>query len=98
MLAEHQDTAFIELKTLLEPSGIMQSYTDDWGAYERYVEPVFHTVGKANTQTIECKQLMLRTRIKRLARNVFRSNPIVLKMSQAQRLSKISIRSLRVIL
>ena len=38
------------------------------GAYERHLEPVFHTVGKVNTQTIERKHLTLRTRIKRLAR------------------------------
>jgi insertion element IS1 protein InsB len=68
MLADHQDVAFLELKTLLEPFGITQFYTDGWGAYERHIEPVFHTVGKANTQTIERKHLTLRTRIKRLAR------------------------------
>ncbi len=68
VLADHQDAAFLELKTLLEPFGITQFYTDGWGAYERHLEPVFHTVGKANTQTIERKHLTLRTRIKRLAR------------------------------
>ena len=51
VLAEHKDTAFLELKALLEPFGITQFYTDGWGAYERHLEPVFHTVGKANTQT-----------------------------------------------
>jgi insertion element IS1 protein InsB len=68
MLADHQDVALLELKTLLEPFGITQFYTDGWGAYKRHIEPVFHTVGKANTQTIERKHLTLRTRIKRLAR------------------------------
>jgi insertion element IS1 protein InsB len=68
VLADHQDKAFLELKTLLEPFGIMQFYTDGWGAYERHIEPVLHTVGKANTQTIERQHLTLRTRIKRLAR------------------------------
>ena len=68
VLAEHKDTAFLELKALLEPFGITQFYTDGWGAYERHLEPVFHPVGKANTQTIERKHLTLRTRIKRLAR------------------------------
>ena len=68
VLAEHKDTAFLELKALLEPFGITQFYTDGWGAYERHLEPVFHTVGKAYTQTIERKHLTLRTRIKRLAR------------------------------
>ena len=68
VLSDHQDTAFIALKALLEPFGITQFYTDAWGAYQRHLEPVFHTVGKANTQTIERKHLTLRTRIKRLAR------------------------------
>jgi insertion element IS1 protein InsB len=68
VLSDHKDSAFLELKTLLAPFGITQFYTDGWGAYERHLEPVFHTVGKANTQTIERKHLTLRTRIKRLAR------------------------------
>ena len=64
-LADHKDKAFLELKALLEPFGIMQFYSDGWGAYERHVAPVFHTVGKRNTQQIERKHLTLRTRIKR---------------------------------
>jgi insertion element IS1 protein InsB len=68
VLSNHQDTALLELKALLEPFGITQFYTDGWGAYQRHLDPAFHTVGKANTQTIERKHLTLRTRIKRLAR------------------------------
>lgn len=68
VLSNHEDNAFLELKALLEPFGIMQFYTDDWGAYQRHLDPAFHTVGKAYTQTIERKHLTLRTRIKRLAR------------------------------
>jgi len=68
VLADHKDEALIALKALLEPFGIMQFYSDDWGAYERHIPPVFHTVGKRNTQKIERKHLTLRTRIKRLAR------------------------------
>lgn len=68
VLSNHQDCAFLQLKAWLEPFGIMQFYTDDWGAYQRQLHPTFHTVGKANTQTIERKHLTLRTRIKRLAR------------------------------
>ena len=68
VLSNHQDSAFLELKALLEPFGVTQFYTDGWGAYERRLEPALHTVGKANTQTIERKHLTLRTRIKRLAR------------------------------
>jgi IS1 family transposase len=33
VLSNHQDSAFLELKALLEPFGIMQFYTDCWGAY-----------------------------------------------------------------
>jgi insertion element IS1 protein InsB len=68
VLAPHQDTEFEALKSLLEPFGITQFYTDAWGAYQRHLHPAFHTIGKANTQTIERKHLTLRTRIKRLAR------------------------------
>jgi len=68
VLASHQDEAFIQLKILLEPFGIMQFYTDGWEAYERHLDPSLHTVGKRNTQKIERKHLTLRTRIKRLAR------------------------------
>ena len=57
VLSNHQDSAFLELKALLEPFGITQFYTDAWGAYERHLEPAAHTVGKANTQTIERKHL-----------------------------------------
>lgn len=64
----HQDEVFLQLKALLEPFGITQFYTDDWGAYERHLEAEKHTIGKQNTQKIERKHLTLRTRIKRLAR------------------------------
>ena len=68
VLSDHKDAAFLALKALLEPFGITQFYTDDWGAYARHLNPEVHTVGKANTQRIERKHLTLRTRIKRLAR------------------------------
>lgn len=68
VLADHKDAAFIQLKARLEPFGIQQFYTDDWGAYERHLAAPVHTVGKANTQKIERKHLTFRTRIKRLAR------------------------------
>jgi len=70
VLSNHQDSAFLQLKALLEPFGfgIMQFYTDGWGAYQRHIGSVFHTVGKRNTRQIERKHLTLRTRIKRLAR------------------------------
>jgi len=43
-------------------------YTDDWGSYQRNLEKINHQIGKCNTQTIERKNLTLRTRIKRLTR------------------------------
>ena len=53
VLGRRQDTVFLELKALLEPSfGITRYFTDGWGAYERRVEAEQHTVGKANTQKI----------------------------------------------
>jgi insertion element IS1 protein InsB len=68
VLAERKDEAFLKLKELLEPLGITRFYTDDWGSYQRHIEPALHVVGKRNTQKIERKHLTLRTRIKRLAR------------------------------
>jgi insertion element IS1 protein InsB len=66
VLADHKDVAFLQLKARLEPFGISQYYTDDWGAYHRHLIPAVHIVGKRNTQKIERKHLTLRTRIKRL--------------------------------
>jgi insertion element IS1 protein InsB len=68
VLATYEDEAFGKLKGLLESFGIIQFYTDGWGAYERHLNPAERTVGKRNTQKIERKHLTLRTRIKRLAR------------------------------
>jgi len=68
VLAPHTDAALIQLQALLAPFGIEQFYTDNWGAYSRYLESSKHTIGKANTQKVERKHLTLRTRIKRLAR------------------------------
>ena len=65
---KRKDVVFRELKALLEPFGINMFYTDDWGSYERNIEPKKRTVGKSNSQTIERKNLTLRTRIKRLCR------------------------------
>jgi insertion element IS1 protein InsB len=68
VFGRRQDTAFLQLKALLEPFGITRFYTDGWGAYERHLDAAQHAVGKANTQQIESKHINLRTRIKRLAR------------------------------
>jgi insertion element IS1 protein InsB len=68
VLGDRKDTAFLKLKKLLEPFGITRFYTDDWGAYERHIEPEKHIVGKENTQKIERNNLTFRTRIKRLSK------------------------------
>jgi len=68
VLAPHHDEAFVKLNKLLTLFGIEHFYSDGWGADERHLERDVHTIGKANTQTIERKHLTLRTRIKRLAR------------------------------
>jgi insertion element IS1 protein InsB len=46
-------------------------YTDHWGSlspYHRHLSADQYAVGKKNTQKIECKNLNLRTWIKRLTR------------------------------
>ena len=68
MLGARKDQVFLELKGLLGPFGISRFYTDDWGAYQRNLDPEQHIIGTENTQKIERKHLTLRTRIKRLAR------------------------------
>lgn len=50
----HEDSAFLELKVLLEPFGITQFYPDGWGADERHVKPMFHAVGEALDLSLDC--------------------------------------------
>jgi insertion element IS1 protein InsB len=68
VLGTHKDEVFLKLKRLLAPFSITRFYTDEWGAYQRHLDPASHEIGKQNTQKIERKHLTLRTRIKRLAR------------------------------
>ena len=68
VLGKRKDEVFLKLKGLLEPFGVIRYYTDDWGSYDRHLDPDTHVVGKQHTQKIERKHLTLRTRIKRLAR------------------------------
>ena len=68
VFGKRKDSVFQELKTLLAPFNISRYYTDDWGAYERYLEPERHEIGKTNTQKIERKNLNFRTWVKRLTR------------------------------
>ena len=68
VFGRRKDDVLLKLKALLKPFGVMRYYTDYWGAYTRHLEADEHEPGKRNTQQIERKHLMLRTRIKRLAR------------------------------
>lgn len=68
VFGKRKDTAFQELKALLAPFNIGRYYTDDWGAYERHLEPETHEIGKTNTRKIERKNLNFRSWIKRLTR------------------------------
>ena len=68
VFGRRKDAVFQQLQSLLSPFDIGHYYTDDWGAYERYLAPEQHSVGKRHTQKIERKNLNFRTWIKRLAR------------------------------
>ena len=68
VFGRRKDLVFKKLKKLLEPFDIKRYYTDDWGAYERNLDPNKHEIGKRNTQKIERKNLNFRTWIKRLNR------------------------------
>ncbi len=63
-----KDEVFRAFQKMLEPFCISMFYTDDWGSYLRNIPADSHTIGKKNTQSIERKNLTLRTRIKRLCR------------------------------
>ena len=52
VLGKRKDTAFKQLKALLEPFGIRHYYTDDWDAYERLLDKESHHIGKRNTQKL----------------------------------------------
>jgi len=68
VFGRRKDEVFLKLKKLLEPFKIGKYYTDNWGAYSKNLDEKKHEIGKKNTQTIERKNLTLRTRVKRLTR------------------------------
>jgi len=68
VFGRRKDEVFLKLKKLLEDFNIEKYYTDNWGSYSKILDKDKHQIGKANTQTIERKNLTLRTRIKRLTR------------------------------
>jgi len=63
-----EDIVFLRLSKLLKPLGIDRFYSDNWSSYVKYLDSDKHTIGKANTQRIERKNLTFRTHIKRLTR------------------------------
>ena len=63
-----KDDVFRTFQVMLKPFGVTMFYTDDWGSYQRNIPSQQHVISKKNTQTIERKNLTLRTHIKRLYR------------------------------
>ena len=68
VFGRRKDEVFLKLKKLLEQFNVGKYYTDNWGAYSKNLDEEKHEIGKKNTQTIERKNLTLRTRVKRLTR------------------------------
>jgi IS1 family transposase/transposase-like protein len=68
VFGRRKDEVFLKLKKLLDAFNISKYYTDNWGSYSKYLDEKKHKIGKRNTQTIERKNLTLRTRVKRLTR------------------------------
>lgn len=62
------DAACKQLISNLQHFNISAYFTDDWKSYAKYIPADKHVIGKLGTQKIENKNLLLRTRIKRLAR------------------------------
>jgi insertion element IS1 protein InsB len=65
---KRRDNDFLELWNSLKIFNISKYYTDDWGAYSKYIPSEKHEVGKDNTWKIERKNLNFRTHLKRLSR------------------------------
>jgi insertion element IS1 protein InsB len=68
VLGRRQDEVCQTLLSQLKVFNIHTYYTDDWPSYAKYIPARQHVIGKKYTQKIENKNLLLRTRIKRLTR------------------------------
>jgi insertion element IS1 protein InsB len=68
VLGKRTDEMCKELMNKLAIFKIKKYYTDDHASYRKFITPHRHVVGKSGTQKIENKNLLLRTRIQRLAR------------------------------
>jgi len=65
---KRRDEDFLVLWNILLQFPIKLYYTDDWGAYSKYIPAHMHRTGKDNTWKIERKNLNFRTHLKRLNR------------------------------
>jgi insertion element IS1 protein InsB len=68
VFGRRQDAVCEQPVSNLKAFNIRTYYTDDWGSYSALIPKGKHVIGKQHTQKIENKNLLLRTRIKRLAR------------------------------
>ncbi len=68
VLGKRTDDVCRALMEKLSVFNISRFYTDDWDSYSRLIPGDKHVIGKRYTQRIENKNLLLRTRIKRLTR------------------------------
>lgn len=68
VFGRRQDDMCQQLISNLQAFNIRTYYTDDWPSYAKYIPANQHAIGKKHMQKIENKNLLLRTRIKRLAR------------------------------
>ena len=64
-----KDEVFIQLKTLLEPFGIIRYFTDYLGTHQRHLPADQHYPGKRHAQ--QRKHLTLRTRMARSQNDLF---------------------------
>jgi insertion element IS1 protein InsB len=56
---KRKDEVLRKPKLLLKPFGITMFYTDDWGSYERNLDPKQHTIGKNTHRLLSVKTLHL---------------------------------------
>lgn len=68
VFGRRQDEVCQQLISQLKAFNIRTYYTDDGPSYAAYIPANQHVIGKKYTQKIENKNLLLRTRIKRLTR------------------------------
>jgi insertion element IS1 protein InsB len=68
VFGRRKDAVCEQLISNLKAFNIRTYYTDDWVSYSALIPKEKHVIGKQNTQKIENKNLLLRTRIKRLTR------------------------------